>query len=116
MFRGARTEPRFCSTLAEEASSLGGTRETPCRGKYGSNREAPANWKERNGKTKRSPIQPEDETATRKVTEHQAGPGCCHRKTDFRAGPSPVWGDTYLCPHELPPATLKPMHIKTCVT
>lgn len=34
---------------------------------------------------------------------------------DFRAGPSPVWGDTYLCLHELPPATLKHMHIKTCV-
>lgn len=61
MFRGARIEPRFYSTLAEEASSLGGTRETPCGGRNGGDRKAPTDWIGRNGRTKRSPIQPEDE-------------------------------------------------------
>ena len=97
MFRGARTAPRFCSTLAEEASSLGGTRETPSRGKNGSNREAPTNWKERNGKTKRSPIQPEDETATHKVTEHQAGPLVVVTGRQISGLAHPQFGVTLIC-------------------
>lgn len=79
------------------------------------------NWKQQKApqtgkkwKNQGSPIQPEDETATRKVTEHQAGPGCCHRERQISRLAHPSLGDTYLCPHGLPPATLKPMHKDMC--